>query len=159
MFKIGEYAVCPGHGVAQIIGIEDQQLGSENKSFYTLKVLSNGMTIMVPTDSEAGIRELSDADEIDKVFSVLADHDVEIDKSTWNRRYRDYMARIKSGSLIEIAAVLRALFLLKRNKKNLSFGEKKMYDQCKGLISTEISLSAGKDKQGVEEKIDSCFKS
>jgi CarD family transcriptional regulator len=66
------------------------------------------------------------------------------------------MTKIKTGSLVEIADVLRQLFLLK-HKKTLSFGEKKMLDQCKGLIAQEISISMGNEIKQVESKIDSCF--
>ncbi len=133
MFNIGDYAVCPGHGVGQIVDIEERELGNSKKNFYIIKILANGMTVMVPTDSEVGIRGLVGSDEIEKVYSLLNNHDVKVDNSTWNRRYREYSLKIKTGSVIEIAEVLRQLFLLK-NKKSLSFGEKKMLDQCRELL-------------------------
>jgi len=156
MFEIGHYAVCPGHGVGQICDIEERDLGGEKKYFYIIKIIANGMTVMVPTDSQLGVRELVENDEINEVYELLTDHEIKIDNSTWNRRYREYMNKIKTGSLIEIAEVLRALFLLK-NKKNLSFGEKKMLDQCRDLISQEISLSSGDEKNSIDEKIDGYF--
>jgi CarD family transcriptional regulator len=156
MFKIGQYAVCPGHGVGQICDIEERELGGENKTFYIIKIIANGMTVMVPTDTQNGVRELVENSEIDEVYELLTDHEVKIDNSTWNRRYREYMIKVKTGSLLEIAEVLRALFLLK-NKKNLSFGEKKMLDQCRDLISQEISLSNGMEKNLIDEKIDAYF--
>lgn len=158
MFKIGDYAVCPGHGVGQVTNIEEKDLGGLKKYFYTIRILANGMTVMVPTDSENGIRGLVGDETIDEVFTLLKDHQIEIDNSTWNRRYRDYMAKIKTGSLTEIAEVLRALFLLKA-KKNLSFGEKKMLEQCRDLIAQEISLSQSKEKKDVDKHIDSYFTS
>ncbi len=156
MFKIGDYAVCPGHGVGQLVDVEERDLGGESKSFYILKVIANGMTVMVPTDSLEGIRGLVGEEEIDQVYDLLKEHDIKIDNSTWNRRYREYMGKIKTGSLLEIADVLRALFLLKETK-NLSFGEKKMLDQCKELISEEISLARGGEVPEIKTTIDSCF--
>lgn len=156
MFKIGDYAVCPGHGVGQLVDVEDRDLGGESKSFYILKVIANGMTVMVPTDTINGIRGLVGDKEIGEVYELLKEHDVKIDNSTWNRRYREYMLKIKTGSLLEIADVLRALFLLKETK-NLSFGEKKMLDQCKDLLAEEISLSAGGDAGEIKGSIESCF--
>jgi CarD family transcriptional regulator len=156
MFKIGDYAVCPGHGVGQITDIEEKDLGGEIKSFYIIKILANGMTVMVPTDSENGVRVLVEEQEINNVYDLLNDHDVKIDNSTWNRRYREYMLKIKTGSLLEIAEVLRALFLLKE-KKNLSFGEKKMLDQCRDLLSQEIALQQSQNKLDIDTKIDSYF--
>ncbi len=156
MFKIGDYAVCPGHGVGQVCDIETREVGAEEKSFYIIKIVSNGMTVMVPTDSENGARGLVGNSEISEVYQLLNDHAVEVDNSTWNRRYRDYMGKIKTGSLLEIADVLRSLFLLKV-KKNLSFGEKKMLEQCRQLLAQEISISNGDDMKIVEDKLNNCF--
>lgn len=155
-FSIGDYAVCPGHGVAQVCDIEQRDLGGETQDFYILKTVSNGMTVMVPTDSQTGIRALVTTKDTEEVYELLKDHDIKIDNSTWNRRYREYTNKIKTGSLIEIAEVLRALFLLK-DKKNLSFGEKKMLDQCRDLLSQEISLSNGEQKESIDTKINECF--
>lgn len=156
MFNIGDYAVCPGHGVGQVCDVEEKEVGGEKLSFYIIKIIANGMTVMVPTNSENGIRELVGSSEINEVYELLQDHNVEIDNSTWNRRYREYMTKIKTGSLLEIADVLRALFLL-RDKKNLSFGEKKMLEQCRDLLAQEISLSSGGDSKKVSTSIDEYF--
>lgn len=156
MFNIGDYAVCPGHGVGQIVDIEERELGSTKKNFFIIKILANGMTVMVPTDSETGIRGLVNDNEIEEVYSLLNNHDVKVDNSTWNRRYREYSLKIKTGSVIEIAEVLRQLFLLK-SKKSLSFGEKKMLDQCRELLVQEISLTNGIDKSSTADKINSFF--
>ncbi|WP_127717416.1 CarD family transcriptional regulator [Halobacteriovorax sp. HLS] len=156
MFKIGDYAVCPGHGVGQICDIEEREIGGEKQFFYIIKVIANGMTVMVPTDSENGIRVLVDNEEINSVYELLQDHNIEIDNSTWNRRYREYMLKIKTGSLVEIAEVLRALFLLK-GKKNLSFGEKKMLEQCRDLLAQEISISNGTETVEIKSTINNYF--
>lgn len=156
MFNVGDYAVCPGHGVGQIVDIEEREVGEQRLSFYIIKVVANGMTVMVPTNSKDGIRVLVDDNEIGEVYNLLNDHDVKVDNSTWNRRYRDYMEKVKTGSLLEIADVLRSLFLLK-NKKNLSFGEKKMLEQCRDLIVQEISIKNGSEKTEIKNQIESYF--
>ncbi len=156
MFSIGEYVVCPGHGVGQILDIEEKAMGNSTSTFYIIKILANGMTVMVPTESETGVRGLVQSDDIEQVYSLLSNHDVKIDNSTWNRRYREFSNKIKTGSVIEIAEVLRQLFLLK-NKKALSFGEKKMLDQCRELLAQEISIKNQIDKNMINEKINSCF--
>ena len=156
MFEIGSYVVCPGHGVGQVLNLETKTLGDEEKTFYIVKVISNGMTVMVPSDKKDGLRELVTDSEINEVFTLLTDHDVKVDNSTWNRRHRDYLAKVKTGSLMEIADVLRSLFLL-RNMKKLSFGERKMMDQCKELIIKEIAISTGQEENAITGKIDSCF--
>ena len=117
MFNIGDYAVCPGHGVGQICDIEERDLGGETRMFYNIKLISNGMKVMLPVEGESGVRGLVEDDEIEEVFGLLTDHEVQVDNSTWNRRHRDYLAKVKTGSLIEIADVLRSLFLLKNIKK------------------------------------------
>ncbi len=156
MFSIGDYAVCPGHGVGQILDIEERALGTETKKFYIIRILANGMTVMVPVESETGVRPLVSDSEIEQVYNILNDHDIKVDSSTWNRRYREFSNKIKTGSVTEIAEVLRQLFLLK-SKKALSFGEKKMLDQCRELLAQEFSLSNKIDKNSVNEKINSYF--
>lgn len=156
MFTIGDYAVCPGHGVGQVCSVEDRQFGDQTKSFYSIKLISNGMTVMVPTDSENGARKLVDGEEVSAVYGLLQDHDIKIDKSTWNRRHREYMNKIKTGSVTEIAEVLRALFLLK-SVKSLSFGEKKMLEQCRDMLAEEFALSGGQTKNDVATRINACF--
>lgn len=156
MYEIGTYVVCPGHGVGQVLNKEEKDIGGELKLFYIVKIISNGMTVMVPSDKKDGLRELVTDGEIKEVFELLTTHDVKVDNSTWNRRHRDYLAKVKTGSLVEIADVLRSLFLLK-NMKKLSFGERKMMDQCKELIIKEISISTGENENSIDTKIESCF--
>ncbi len=156
MFNIGDYAVCPGHGVGQIVDTEVKEIGDQKLSFYMVKIIANGMTVMVPTTSKDGIRPLVEESDIESVYDLLNNHDVKVDNSTWNRRYRDYMEKVKTGSLLEIADVLRSLYLL-RNTKNLSFGEKKMMEQCRDLIVQEFTIKNGEAKTEIENKIENCF--
>ena len=156
MFKLGDHVVCPGHGVGQILSIETKDMGEAVKSFYIIKVVTNGMKVMIPTDSNDGVRHLVSNNEITNVFSLLEDHNVKVDHSTWNRRHREYTLKVKTGSLLEIADVLRQLLLLKMSKK-LSFGERKMLDQCKELIVKEIALSSGAPEPEISSKIDSLY--
>jgi len=81
------------------------------------------MKIMIPMNSakSVGLREVIMETEIPKVYAILRNKDVTIDKQTWNKRYREYLEKIKTGSVFEIARVLRDLFILKSDK-NLSFG-------------------------------------
>lgn len=156
MFNLGDHVVCPGHGVGQICSVETKELNGEMKSFYTIKVVTNGMKVMIPVDSKEGVRSLIPTNEIEGVFELLKDQNVKVDMSTWNRRHREYTLKVKTGSLLEIADVLRQLLLLKMTKK-LSFGERKMLDQCKELIVKEIALSSGAAEGIVSEKIDSLY--
>ena len=116
------------------------------------------MTIMVPTDNAAavGLRNIITDDEVTKVYKILKMRDVKIDQTTWNRRYRDYMEKIKTGSIYEISEVLRDLFLL-RHSKDLSFGERKMLDQAKALIVKEISIAKRMQESIIEQEIQQIF--
>jgi len=156
MFNLGDHVVCPGHGVGQICSVESKELDGETKSFYIIKVVSNGMKVMIPVESKEGVRALMPSIETNSVFELLKDQNVKVDMSSWNRRHREYTLKVKTGSLFEIADVLRQLLLLKMTKK-LSFGERKMLDQCKELIVKEIALSTGTPEMSVSEKIDSLY--
>jgi CarD family transcriptional regulator len=156
MFNLGDHVVCPGHGVGQIFSMDTKELNGEIKSFYIVKIISNGMKVMIPVESKEGLRPLIPSHEVNGVFELLKDQNVKVDMSTWNRRHREYTLKVKTGSLIEIADVLRQLLLLKMIKK-LSFGERKMLDQCKELIVKEISLSSGSSEVEISDKIDSIY--
>lgn len=156
MFDLGEYVFCPGHGVGQILAVENRNLADKSSCFFQIKIIQNGLKIMVPVDSKEGLRCLVGENEVRSVFQLLGDHSIKIDRSTWNRRYRDYMAKINTGSIIEIADVLRSLLLLKIAKK-LSFGEKRMLELCRDLIVKEISLSTGNAEGDIGHQIDSLF--
>ena len=158
MFKVGESAVYPAHGIAVIKRIDEREIGGKKKSFYVLQVLENQMTNMVPTDNSAavGLRNIISDDEVSKVYKILKMRDVKIDQTTWNRRYRDYMEKIKTGSIYEISEVLRDLFLL-RHSKDLSFGERKMLDQAKALIVKEISIAKRMQESIIEQEIQQIF--
>ena len=160
VFKVGDNAVYPAHGVAVIKRIEERKIGTNKKSFYVLQVLENQMTIMVPMDNagSVGLREIISDDQVSEVYQILKQRDVKIDQTTWNRRYREYMEKIKTGSTHEIAEVLRNLFLL-RHSKDLSFGERKMLDQAKQLLVKEISLAKRKKESEVDQEIQTIFAS
>lgn len=156
MFNLGDHVVCPGHGVGQVCSVDTKELNGEMKSFYIIKIVSNGMKVMIPVESKDGVRALIPSTDINGVFDLLQDQNVKVDMSTWNRRHREYSLKVKTGSLLEIADVLRQLLLLKMTKK-LSFGERKMLDQCKELIVKEISLSSGTPEVAISDKIDALY--
>ena len=94
-----------------------------------MRILDNNMIIMIPTTNvdHVGLRDIIAKTELPKLFSILKKRDVILDSQTWNRRYRDYMEKIKTGSVFEVAEVYRDLLIL-RFDKELSFGERKMLD-------------------------------
>ncbi len=151
-YKIGDLAVYPAHGVGVIQAIETRSISGERReSFYVLRVLDTGITIMVPVQNtdQVGLRRIMDARAVTSVYRILRAREVDVEPKPWNRRYRQYMDKLKSGSPFEIAEVLRNLLLLK-GEKALSFGERKMLDTARTLLVKEISLAKAIPEEAVE---------
>lgn len=157
--KVGDIAVYPAHGVGQIERVENKEISGSILTFYVMRILDSDMTVMIPNSAikTAGIREIITPNQVSKVFKIFEDQDVTIDTTTWNRRYREYMEKIKTGSVYEIAEVMRDLYVLKKIK-TLSFGERKMLDTARSLLIKELAISKGVKEDEVEEKILSYFK-
>lgn len=158
-FDVGDLAVYPAHGVGEIQSVESRVVNGEKRDFYILKVLENGMVIMIPTDNvdSVGLRGIIDRKEVPKVYKVMQNKKEAIaDNQTWNRRYREYMDKIKTGSLYDVAEVFRDLFLLKLNK-DLSFGERKLYDTAQVLLVREISTAKKSDEETIISEIEGLF--
>ncbi|MBI5642075.1 MAG: CarD family transcriptional regulator [Deltaproteobacteria bacterium] len=154
-FKTGELAVYPAHGVGMIMGVECRDVSGINKHFYILKILDTEATIMVPieTASTVGLRKIVKKSLVPKIYEILKDRkEVILDNQTWNRRYRDYTDKIKSGCVMEVAKVLRDLYLLKIDKE-LSFGERRMLDTAKNLLVKELSIAKNIKEEKVEEEL------
>ena len=155
MFKIGDLAVYPAHGVGVIERIEQRKISDCQENFFVMRILENNMIIMIPSSNVAnvGLRQIIDRKEVSKVFSILKARDICVDDNqTWNRRYRDYMEKIKSGSVYEVAEVYRDLTNIQQDKE-LSFGERKMLDTARSLLIKEISLAKNMKEEDVERDI------
>ena len=158
-FQVGDLAVYPAHGVGEIMAIESRVVNGEKHDFYIMKVIENGMTIMIPTNNveSVGLRDVINKKEVPKVYAVMQSRKEGIaDNQTWNRRYREYMDKIKTGSLYDVAEVFRDLFLLKLNK-DLSFGERKLYDTAQILLVRELSTAKKTDEDSILSEIESLF--
>jgi len=151
-------AVYPAHGVGRIDSIETRSVGDLKQSFYVINIIETKMTIMIPTNSSdnVGLRAIIKADEVDEIYSILKDRDVTIAPQPWNQRYREYMEKIKTGSVYEIARVLRDLYILQVDK-TLSFGERKMMDTAQGLLVKEISIANRTNEDMVSQSINHIF--
>jgi len=158
MFKIGDLAVYPAHGVGIIERVESKEISGCRQDFYVMRILDNDMIIMIPTGNviNVGLREIIDRNEVPKLYSILKKRDVVIDNQTWNRRYREYMDKIKTGSVFEVAEVYRDLLILKL-EKDLSFGERKMLDTARNLLVKEISLAKKVEEKQIEKDLDRMF--
>jgi CarD family transcriptional regulator len=155
VFYEGDMAVYPAHGVGVIKAVETKKIGGIDQSFYILEILDNSMRIMIPTASSknVGLRAIVGKNEVSNVFDILADRSVSLGTQTWNRRY---MEKIKTGSVHEVAVVLRDLFLLSVDK-DLSYGERKMLDTAKNLLVKELSLAQNTEEAAVSKSIDAIF--
>ena len=141
-FIQGDLAVYPAHGVGCIESIENKNINGESMSFYMMKIIENGMVIMIPTSNanSVGLREVISKKDIPKVYKVIQKKGHHTDNQTWNRRYREYMDKIKTGSIYDVAEVFRDLFNLKL-EKDLSFGERKLLDTSQNLLVQELSTA------------------
>ncbi len=158
-FLIGDLAVYPAHGVGRIEAIEQRVVNGETHDFYIMKILENDMVIMIPTwnVNQVGLRDIINEKQVSEVYDVLEQKKSKLMESqTWNRRYREYMEKIKTGSLFDVAEVFRDLSLLKLNK-DLSFGERKLFDTAQTLLVRELSTVLKSDEITIVEKLESFF--
>ncbi len=158
MFSVGDKAVYPAHGVGEITAIETRDIMGRPLEVYVMKILDREMTIIIPIGKcgEVGLRQVMGHDEVDRVFQVLRQRRRVSDNQTWNRRFREYSDKIRTGSAVEIAKVLRDLYLL-RAGKNLSYGEKRMLNTAMELLTQEIAVARGQQTSQAEEQILSAF--
>jgi CarD family transcriptional regulator len=154
MFQIGALAVYPAHGVGIIESIQDREVAGFHQKFYIMRLLDTDMIIMIPTRNaqNIGLRTVIDCQAVSEIFDILKERPTRLNHQTWNRRYRDYMEKIKTGSLFRVAEVLRDLTLLK-SEKELSFGERKMLDTAKNLLVKELSLVNNKKEDEIEAQL------
>jgi len=157
-FEVGDMAVYPAQSVVEVVGIEEKEISGAPQRFFVLRIVDTDMRIMVPTTKahEVGLRRIIDEEEIQEVFEILKEKEVHIDKQTWNRRYRGFMEKIKTGSLFEVAEVYRDLYRLK-SSKTLSFGERRMLDTAKNLIVKELSVARKTTETKMERELERVF--
>jgi CarD family transcriptional regulator len=152
-FKLGEKVVYPNHGVGVIEQISYGYLNGRSERYYMLKILSSGLKVMVPQTniSTVGLRPVIRSTEAGSVISYLekgrsaSHHD-------WKHRFKENSERMRTGSLMEVAAVLKGLVSLSRTKP-LSFREKKMLERAKHLLVTELATVRNTTEQTMETNL------
>ena len=160
MFNVGDKIVYPMHGAGVIDAIEEKDILGEKQAYYILK-MPGEVKVMVPTAKadEVGVRNIIDKESAEKVIGVLEKDETAMDKN-WNKRYRDNMDKMKSGDIYEIADVVRNLSF-KQKEKGLSTGEKKMLNNAKQILVSELVLaehsSQAEVEQLIENKINTSF--
>jgi CarD family transcriptional regulator len=154
MYAIGDKIVYPMHGAGIIERIEEKEILGELRQYYVLNVPCTDMKIMIPVDTsdDIGVRNIIRKEEIETIVSVLHAASTEM-PGNWNRRYRENMDKLKTGDLVQVAEVVRNLTRTERVKK-LSAGEKKMLDNARQILLSEIALAGNMDAASVDHLID-----
>lgn len=153
-FKVGDKAVFPAHGVGVIKSVESREIGGSKQDFYVLHIISSGARLMVPVSgcSRAGMRSLVSDEGIKGIYNILKTRR-KINQTTWNRRFREYNDKLRTGAVNDVAEVYRDLHYLKSDK-DLSWGEKRMLERARELVVNEISAASDRKTVEVEEEID-----
>src|SRR5437016_9156712 len=104
-FKVGDKAVYPPQGVAEVISIEDKDIAGQRQRFYVLRILDTDRKILVPVSnaSAVGLRQVISEEEICEIFDILRERTIAFDNQTWNRSYRGFMDKTKTGSIYDVA--------------------------------------------------------
>lgn len=157
-WKEGQMIVYPGHGVGKVTSTLARTIAGTEQKFLELEILESGMKVMVPEmqAESVGLRKIVDKKTVDQVYDILRERDFKIDTQTWNRRFREYTQKIKTGSLYEIAEVMRDLSVLSVDKE-LSYGEKQMLDTAQALLVSEIALAKARSEERVMGEIQAIF--
>ena len=138
--------------------VEQRDIGGAKVPVYILKIIETGLKIIIPTTNagSVGLRDLISSKQVKEVYEILKSRDIPRDTQTWNRRSREYMEKIKTGSVFEIAEVMRDLCVL-RQTKELSFGERKMLENARGLLIKELALAKNVTDEKIGAEIDAIF--
>lgn len=156
-FRVGDRIAHPMHGAGVIDSVVSRKINGKERDYYVLKLPVGDMLVMIPVDTSAeiGVRPIVDAAEAEKILCSIPDIEIEMTQN-WNKRYRENMLKIKSGNLLEVAAVVKGL--MQRDKeRGLSTGERKMLHSAKQILISEIVLSESASYEEVEERLNSAL--
>ena len=153
-FKKGDRVIYPNHGIGVIERIMDHEAGEVTQAFYSLRILANDSTVMVPVKKteEVGLRAVASKREVDRLFRVLKDGSIDT-YGDWKGSYQENSEKMRTGAIVEVASVYKNLMLLSQNKP-LSYRERKMLDRARYLLVSEVAIVSAKSEQDVEKKLD-----
>jgi CarD family transcriptional regulator len=157
-FKVGDKAVYPARGVVEVLRIEEKDIAGNRQRFYVLRILDTDHKVMVPVTNAVavGLRQVISEEEIQEIFEILRERTISFDNQVWNRRYRAFTEKVKTGSIYDLAEVVRDLYRLKTDKQ-LSFGERRMLETARSLIVKEIAIARGRTEEDIRTEIESIF--
>lgn len=153
MFNVGDKIVYPMHGAGTIDAIEEKDILGEKQNYYIIK-MPGEVKVMVPISKadDVGVRGIIDKEEAGKVLQVLEADETEM-PNNWNKRYKENMEKMKSGNIYEVADVVRNLSY-KQKEKGLSTGEKKMLNNAKQILVSELVLAEHASENEVENLVE-----
>lgn len=154
MYNIGDSVVYPMHGAGIIEGIEQKEILGKQQSYYIMRMPIGDMKVMIPLASAAqiGIRDVIDSAAAERVLSAFRTVETDVIQN-WNKRFRDNMEKIKSGNILEVAAVVKSLMMRDR-RKGLSTGERKMLSSAKQIMISEIVVATGVHHEDIENRLE-----
>jgi CarD family transcriptional regulator len=157
MFDKGDKIVYPNHGAGTIVGIQTKEILGEEKKYYIMKLPIGEMKVMIPIENvnEIGLRDVIDVEEANKVLQLLKGEKSDMSQN-WNRRYRANMEKLKTGDIYEVGEVVRDL-TMRDEEKGLSTGEKKMLNNARQILISELVLAKDMEKEEVESMIEQKF--
>lgn len=153
MYHIGDSVVYPMHGAGVIEGIEKKEILGKIQSYYVMRMPIGDMKVMIPlaTAAEIGIRDVIDSITAETVLQKFRTVKTDVIQN-WNKRFRDNMEKIKSGNILEVAAVVKSLMMRDR-QKGLSTGERKMLSNAKQIMISEIVVATGIHHEDIENRL------
>ena len=153
-FQVGDKVIYPNHGLGVVERIEDKTILGTTCGFYHLRIVSNETTVLVPIANagEVGLRRAISDTDVEQLFGRLGDGKID-DHQNWKGRFKDNSDKMRSGSIFDMADVLKSLTFLARSK-SLSFREKRMLDRARALIVTEVSDVIREKSVAVEGRVD-----
>lgn len=157
VFKVGDKVVYPMHGAGIIEAIEEREVLGELQRYYIMRMPIGDMKVMIPVNNSEGIglREVVNGEEVKKVFEILRAQKTKM-SANWNRRYRANLEKIKSGDIYEVAEVVRNL-AYRDKEKGLSTGERKMLDNARQILISELVLAQGIEETAARTVLDEVF--
>ncbi|KNZ68465.1 CarD family transcriptional regulator [Thermincola ferriacetica] len=157
MFNIGDKVVYPMHGAGIIEAIEEKEVLGEVRSYYVMRLPIGDMKVMIPTSNvkDLGLRQVIDEEGVQRVLNILSEKDTAM-SANWNKRYRTNMEKIKSGNIFEVAEVVRNL-MRRDQEKGLSTGERKMLENARQILISELVLARGVKEEKVQSMLDEVF--
>ena len=154
MYKIGDSVVYPMHGAGVIEGIEVKEILGKEQSYYVVRMPIGNMKVMVPMENarEVGMRDVIDKEKAAEVMRAFRTSEMDVIQN-WSKRFRDNMEKIKSGNILEVAAVVKSLMMRDR-RKGLSTGERKMLSSAKQIMISEIVVATGIHHEDIENRLE-----